>query len=319
MRPRTILVAGAAIVTLGLVVTAMSVLVTRCSEPAVLKEPDRTAKAPVLAGVLPSRSGKLANPAGLAWDGTRLYVCESDAGQLAVFDARGRRRGSIRIPAAAGAATAYPAAVCALGGGELAVVDTAGSRVVVARASDDGTARVVRAIASPKVLQPTAVASNGTRLFVADAADGTIKVFDAASSQVATLGADLNPRLTFVTGMAIDESELVVADSNAGRVVVLDSKTGAMLGTLQARFGLPRDVAALGSGRIAVADAFERRIAIFVDGKETGVIDQASVPGADMAAVRALAWDAGRARLFAADSRTGTVLAVDVPAGWGTR
>ncbi|MBC7266043.1 MAG: hypothetical protein H5T75_03595 [Coriobacteriia bacterium] len=319
MRPRTILVAGAAIVTLGLVVTAMSVLVTRCSEPAVLKEPDRTAKAPVLAGVLPSGSGKLANPAGLAWDGARLYVCESDAGQLAVFDARGRRRGSIRIPTAAGAAAAYPASVCALGGGELAIVDTAGSRVVVIRASDDGTARVVRAIASPKVLQPTAVASDGARLFVADAADGTIKVFDAVSSQVATLGADLNPRLTFVTGMAIDGSTIVVADSNAGRVVVLDSKTGAMLGTLQARFGLPRDVAALGSGRIAVADAFERRIAVFVDGKETGVIDQTSVPGADMAAVRALAWDAGRGRLFAADSRTGTVLAVDVPAGWGTR
>jgi DNA-binding beta-propeller fold protein YncE len=318
VRPRTVVRAGAAIVVIGLLATAISVLATRCSGPAVLKEPDRSATKPVLAGVLPGDSGRLANPIGLAWDGSRLYVCESDAGAVAVFDARGRRRGVIRVPAASGATTAYPVSVCVLEGDELALADTAGSRVVVVSAAGTGDARVKRTIGAPTVSQPTAVAADGRRLFVADAADGTIKVFDGPS-QVATLGADLDPPLTFVTGMAVADGALLVADSNAGRVVEMDARTGALVTTLQARFGLPRDVVALGNGRVAVADAFERSIVIFHDGERSGAIDAASVPGATLTSVRGLAWDAKRGRLFASDARTGTVVVCDVPATWGLR
>jgi DNA-binding beta-propeller fold protein YncE len=133
------------------------------------------------------------------------------------------------------------------------------------------------------------------------------------------LGADLDPKLTFVTGMAVSGATLLVADSNAGRVVELDARTGTLVRTLQARFGLPRDVVPLGNGRVAVADAFEQRIAVFHEGEQSGVIDAASVPGATLATVRALAWDDARGRLFAADSRTGTVVVYDVPAKWGAR
>ncbi len=320
VKPRTVLRIGAAIVVLGLIAALASVLVSRCSASAPLGDPDPKATKPVLAGVLPGDGGRLANPIGIAWDGKRLYVCESDAGSIAVFDARGVLRGRIEIPSASGATTAYPAAVCVLEGGDVAVVDAAASRVLVVDAGSFGEADVVREIGVQAGLsQPTALASSSGRLYVADASDGTIKVFDGGEKPVAVLGADLKPRLTFVTGMAVADSSLFVVDSNAGRVVELDAATGSLLGSVPARFTLPRGVATLGDGRVAVADAFERRIAVFFEGRQTGSIDASSVPGAPLGSLRGLAWDEERGRLFATDARSGSVGAYDVPRDWGKR
>lgn len=320
VKPRTVLRIGAAIVALGLTAALVSAFVTRCSGRAVLRDPDPDAASPSLAGILPGAGQGLANPIGMDWDGKRLYVCESDAGAVAVFDARGTLRGRIRISAASGATTAYPAAVCVLAGGDVAVVDSAAQRVVVLDASSYRTTKVVRQIdAGSGVRQPTAVASDGDRLLVADASDGTIKVFDAGAKPVAVLGSDLKPRITFVTGMAVAGGSLYVVDSNAGRVLELDRRTGSLVRVLPARFSLPRGVAALGDGRVAVSDAFERRIAFFFEGKETGSIDGSSVPGSPLQSLRGLAWDPKRGRLFAADAGSGVVGVYNVPARWGAR
>ncbi|MCX8006546.1 MAG: hypothetical protein N3B11_00310 [Coriobacteriia bacterium] len=320
VRPVAVIRAGAVIIVLGALVVGVGVLQSRCSGTATLREPDPRATRPVLAGVLPGGAETLANPVGLAWDGSRLYVCESDAGRIAVFDAAGRRTGTIRVPVASGAATAYPAAICTSENRTIAVVDAAAQRVLVINADTMGEARVVREIGgSAGVGQPTAVASVGGRLYVADASDGTIKVFDDGDRPVSVLAQDLNPKLTFVTSMSASDGSLYVVDSNAGRVIEMDVDTGTFRAALETRFTLPRGVAVLTGGRIAVADAFGGRVAVFSGTRQTGALDAGSVPGAPFRSIRALAWDGQRGRLFVADAGSGRVAAIDVPRVWGIR
>jgi DNA-binding beta-propeller fold protein YncE len=259
----------------------------------------------------------LSNPLGIVWDGERLYVAESDAGVVRVFDESGGNLGTIVLPVAGDATAVYPS-VMALADDRLAIVDNASSRVIVIDAAEydaNGTAEVLLTIGSgdDSPVQPTSVAYADGEYFVADAADGLVKVYDAQGALVRSIGEDLRPQLTYVGWMALDERGLIVADSNAGRVLVIDPATGAQRAVFADRYTLPRAVVPLGSTAVAVVDAFERAVSLTdAEGVRTESIDAQSVPQAPLASPRGAAWHAEDARLYVTDATGGRVIVFNV-------
>jgi DNA-binding beta-propeller fold protein YncE len=116
--------------------------------------------------------------------------------------------------------------------------------------------------------QPVGVAWDPQgRLLVADSVAGCVFVFDADGNSLGRLGTDL---LTRPSGLAVDPvgGRIVVADPAAHEVVVLD-----LAGRLAARFGgrgielgrfnFPTNVAFDGAGRLYVVDTLNFRVQVF--------------------------------------------------------
>ncbi|MBN2848489.1 MAG: hypothetical protein JXP72_08600, partial [Coriobacteriia bacterium] len=180
VRPRTIVIAMVAILLLVAAAVAAWILLEPAAPGRVrFAELSEDSTATVgLAGVFPAEEEPpLANPLGIAWDGERLFVAESDAGAVRIFDAEGGDLGVIVLPAAGDLPAAYPS-VLAIAGERLAIVDNAANRVIVVEAEPAEAADVLFTLGSgddaPR--QPTAVAYADGEFFVADAGDGTIKV-----------------------------------------------------------------------------------------------------------------------------------------------
>lgn len=273
-----------------------------------------------LAGVFPpAGEPALRNPLGIVTDGERLWVAESDAGIVSVFDAHGGRLGSLVIPTVERVHTAYPS-VLALAGDRLAVVDNASGRVIVVDAeppAGDETAEVLVVLGergeAPE--RPTAVAYGDGEYLVADAGDRTIKVYGENGEHVRTVVPALDPASTYPGGLALADGRLYVVDSNAGRVVVLDPSSGEQVGVFADRFTLPRAIASGPDGALAVSDAFARAVHLSdASGARYDTIDESTVPQAPLSSPRGVAWLAGDGRVYVTDATLGHVVVFNVRA-----
>jgi sugar lactone lactonase YvrE len=270
-----------------------------------------------LAGVFPSpERTPLANPLGVAWDGDRLFVAESDAGTIRVFDDRGGELGLIRLPLAKDIASVYPSALALVGDDRLAVVDNAASRVIVVSREPAEKAKVLLTLGGKTPpLQPTSLAYGAGEYFVFDASIGAVQVYDDAGARVRTIGADLQPRIVFASGMCLVDGVLYLADSNAGRIVAIDSADGAQRAVFPDRYSLPRSVAPMSDGRLAIVDTFERAVYITDDsGVRLDAISEKTLPDAFPSSPRGAAWVAESGRLYVTDATAGALLVYNVRA-----
>lgn len=316
VRPRTLVIVMALIV----VATVVAVWLTLgdASHPgrvdlASLSE-DSTATVG-LAGVFPPEDREaLANPLGIVTDGELLYVAESDAGRIRVFDDRGGEVGTIGLPRAKGMSTVYPSALALAAEGQLAVVDNAGSRVIVVSAEPAESAKIVMTLGgNGGTGQPTSVAYADGEYFVFDAALPGVRVFDSTGKADRTIAADLEPQIAFASGMAAAEGTLFVTDSNAGRVLALDAASGELRFIFDLRFTLPRAVVPAREGQAFVVDTFDRAIYVTdADGAGTDAIDEQSVPEGPLASPRGAAWLESEGRLYVTDAGTGRVVVYNV-------
>ncbi len=249
---------------------------------------------------------RLRNPLGIAADADRLYVAESDAGVVRVFSAEGESIAAIAVPVAAGVPRAQPGSLAFVAPGRLAVVDTAGKRVVVlSTAAGRGKLLGVAGGKGPGALrQPTAVAAVPDGMAIYDAADRSLKVYDANGRFVRRVDEGLRPSLTFVGGMALGGDRLYVADSNASRVVVLDGSRSDSSAVLPERFSLPRGLASWPGG-VLVADPFAPAVDVFdLAGKLLG---RADAPRGGRWSPMGVAWSAATGRVYVTDPSAGTV------------
>jgi len=256
----------------------------------------------------------LLNPLGIDIHEDTLYVAESDGGRVSLFSLDGSAMGSIVIPVAQGAPSAYPADVAVLGEDRLVVVDNAGLRVLIMRTDPTDDEPVVGIIGeddeTSRPRQPTAVAVGSDEIFVADAEDQTIKVYGPDGVFIRVLAGDLEQPLTFVGGMAVTDGELVVTDSNAGRVIVLDRNTGVLKRTLPDTRVLPRGVCLGAEGEILTVDTFER--AVFrttTEGVQIDVIEGDVDGEAALSSPRDVAWSQTVTMAFVTDASSGHVVA----------
>lgn len=274
--------------------------------------PESTATVSFAGAFPPAGRPPIARPLGIDGDGERLFVAEADAGLISMRSYDGALIATFTVEPAVDAAAFYPVDVAILPDGTLGVVDTAGSRVVWI--DPDAPERSGDLLGSVEVLQPTAIDASDTEVFVADAVSATILAFTLDEpAEIRGLGGTLDPPLSFAGGLVYHDSTLLVADSNAGRVLVLDAASGEQVGFVEQRLELPRDMAVLTNERIAVVETFARRVAIF---DSTGVTLADTVgderterlsPGGVLAAPEGVLWDPDALRLYVTDAASGQV------------
>jgi DNA-binding beta-propeller fold protein YncE len=265
----------------------------------------------------------LVNPLGVAVIGERVFVAESDAGVIREFAADGGRVRTIALPRASEAKPAYPADLAVIDENTLAVMEAASARVLVVSLganADEPIALGVEDLATaPK--QPTAVARLADGIAVADGRDHDIKVYDTSGAYLRTLGAGLEPPLTFPGGMSLVGGRLYVADSNSGRVLALDPETGAQVGALTAPLQLPRGIAAVDGGRLLVVSTFGRSLTLF---DAVGTLTSSVTPHSDgidstarLVLPRGVAWMAATGRAYVSDAGSGRIRVYNVAAAAG--
>ncbi len=250
-------------------------------------------------------------PLAIDGDGERMFVVESNPGQISVRGYDGSLLETFTIPAAQDAPGFFPIDVAVLDDGRLGVVDAAAARVVIVDPDDPETFELLDE--GPAMLQPTSIEASGGLIAVADAGDASVRVYDADGGFERVLGRDLQPQLTFVGGMLIDEAVIWIADSNAGRVIGLDPRTGEMITSLQQRFDLPRGIALSLGSRLSIVDTFAREVVLFdpvdqviadiVANEDTERFDE----GGQLDAPESAFWDATEDRLYVVDPGQGRV------------
>jgi hypothetical protein len=119
-----------------------------------------------------------------------------------------------------------------------------------------------------------------------------------------------------VGGMCGSLGTLLVADSNAGRVIALDPRDGSDLGLLESRFDLPRGVAGDGEDRTFVVDQFGRTIqAAGPDRRELWRIGGSGATDTWLVEPRGIVYVGGPSRLYVTDASTGTIKRFDLRLG----
>ena len=267
------------------------------------------------AGQFPSlESPALAEPRGIDADGERLFVALSGTGAVGVFGYDGARIATISIPPAEGAPVAYPIDVDVISAERVAVVDTSGSRLVFVNPEDpEAQLQALEATGEFALSQPTSAEFFDGELFVADASDQSIKVFDANGDPLRVIGKDLTPPLAFIGGMHMSDGLLWVSDSIAGRVLALSPEDGTVVNSLQERFDLPRGMISAMANRLLVAEAFAGTVGMFYvgDGSALESIGDPATEGLDrgglMTKPEAVWWDAKNSRAYITDSTQGRV------------
>ncbi len=308
----------ALVVVLGLTTLVMLWLVSRPTSGVKLRGfPPGSDATVAYAGRFPAAGRPaLLSPLGIVTDEERLYVAEADAGCIRVFGLSGEELATITVPVAPGARVAYPVDLALVGQDRIAVVDTAGRRVVVMPTdvrsrSDALTCGSEDASSAPQ--HPTAVAAFDGDVYVADAGAGEIRVYDESGAYVRSLGGDEQPRLTYVGSLCVLGDTLYVTDANAGRVLAFDCVTGERESVSPQPFTLPRGIAVGPAGRVIVVDTLARTCHILsASGERVDVIDGNTSGDGALSSPRDVAWVGDTGRAYVTDAGTGHVVVFNV-------
>lgn len=316
VRPRTLVIAMAAVVLVAAGVGWYLALGQTPPGRVELRDFSEDETATVgIAGSFPGEGGTaLSNPLGVAWDGDTLYVAESDAGRISLFDERGGSLGSIAVSPADDQGAFYPSSLALADDDRLAIVDNAASRVVVVPTEPAEAAEVLLVLGGTKAPgQPTAVSYADGEYFVFDAAASAVLVYGTEGEYLRTLGDGLQPKVSFASAMCILDGRLYLADTNAGRVIALDADTGEQTLVFADRYTLPRAVVPLEGDTLAVVDTFDQAVYITSsDGERRDVIDAESVPDGVLSSPRGAAWVSSSQRLYVTDAVSGIVAVYNV-------
>ncbi len=242
----------------------------------------------------------------LSEDGSSLFVSLPVAADVAVIDTRGFRMSNlIELPKGSVPTTLLP-----LPGGALAVVLSARGTLTIARPDGSGPTAPVGIGAGP-----TALAEAAGILYAASA-DGKVTAIDATTGQVrasAALPAG-EPSLS----VAKDGSALYVASRTAAGIQILDARTLASRGTIEAAPGVTAFALTPKGSHLIALDGDTSRM-LLADLKEGRVVDEARVADApveiavshDYAYVRGLEGDHFTV-VELADLERGTISPVEV-------
>lgn len=148
------------------------------------------------------------NPAGIAFDGSHLWVANLDADTVS------------KVDPVTGAATAYP-----VGDGPFSVAYD-GTSVWVTNSLGNTVSRIVPATGASTQfatgVRPHGIAFDGTSIWIANNADDTVGRMDPLTGAMTTFPVQNSP-----TGVAYDGTSIWVANNDTGSVSQVDPLTGA--------------------------------------------------------------------------------------------
>jgi sugar lactone lactonase YvrE len=297
---------------------------TVTSLPVPLPPTGSVAELPVINAALPSADTTPGGATGVAVSGDRVYVAES-------------RKGFVRVTTRDGSAVATIGAgwlrtpvYVAVGpvDGRLYVSDRGRREVEVFSATGERLGVVTPQGPSGEATEgawlPLALgfAPDGV-LYVADSAEPQrVDVFSATGSRIASLGADVpdgrtGGKFAFPNGIAASTDEVLVADSNNGRLLVFD-RSGAFVRQVMID-GIPRGVVVLGDGRIVLVDAAGGSVEVLdAQGQMLGAVTGQAADGASLVAPAGVALSED-GTLYVVDSATGRVFTASTPEVVGGR
>lgn len=222
----------------------------------------------------------VSRPLGVAVSpaGDRIYATESDGErETKVFDRDGRPVGSLNPPGT-DAATRVPVYVAVSPEGEVYVSDRQSGAIHVYA----GGGAYLRAVVAPEGLAgpwaPLALAfDNSGNLLVTNLGQGRhgALVLDREGRLLRQVGEE--DQFSFPNGIAVTPSgELLLADSNNGRVVAVDEQ-GKIAWTLKSAaangaLALPRGLAVDANGRLYVADPVSHAVSAYELGQEKATL-----------------------------------------------
>jgi DNA-binding beta-propeller fold protein YncE len=209
---------------------------------------------------------KVDKPYGVAVYDGKIYVCDTNA-SVAVFDLKEKSFGALKGAVGPGALR-QPTNISIEADGTKYVADPVRGQVVVFDRNDD----YVKAYGTEGAWRPVDAVPFEDRLYVADVANGLVKVFDKQSGeQLKTIGDKGEPseRLDRPTNLAFDrEGYLFVTDFGRFQVLKFDrdghfkamfGKVGDNLG----HFARPKGISVDREGRLYAVDAAFNNVQIF--------------------------------------------------------
>jgi DNA-binding beta-propeller fold protein YncE len=209
---------------------------------------------------------RIDKPYGIGIHDGKLYVCDTNA-TVIVLDLKQKRYSGLRGAVGSGKLI-QPINISIEADGTKYVADPARGQVVAFDVNDD----YLQAYGTPGNWRPVDGVPFDDRLYVADVANGLVRVFDKASGEmVKTIGDRGEPaeRLDRPTNLAFDkEGYLYVTDVGRFQVVKFDrdghfkatfGKPGDNLG----HFARPKGIALDREGRLYAADASFNNVQIF--------------------------------------------------------
>jgi sugar lactone lactonase YvrE len=212
------------------------------------------------------RELKVDKPYGVALFDGRIYVCDTNAG-VVVFDLKAKTFERYKGAVGPGALQ-QPVNIAIAADGTKYVADPARGQVV-AFGPDDA---YVRAYGDSGSWRPVDAVPFGDRLYVADSANGTVRVFDVKSGEVVRLIGDKGEpeeRLARPTNLAFDDKgTLYVSDVGRFQVVKFD-RDGHMRGTVGklgdnlGHFARPKGIAVDRDGHLFAVDAAFNNVQVF--------------------------------------------------------
>ncbi|MCO6435929.1 MAG: hypothetical protein J5J06_02450 [Phycisphaerae bacterium] len=206
-------------------------------------------------------------PAGIAFHGSSLYICDTDANVVHVWNLE--EGIAVRLGDAGTNALAKPVDVAVGDDGTVYVADT-GLEEVVCFAPDGSAGKRFRPEGKEK-FQPVALAVHAGQLYVADVAGLTIDVFGSESGTTARSIAlpSVDDRKVFPVGLAFSATgNLLVSDGMGSRVVEIDDegkvlKTIGRPGDRYGDLGRPRHIDIGPDGVLYIADAAFAHVHLF--------------------------------------------------------
>lgn len=266
------------------------------------------------AGAIPSfDEAPLPRPLGLDGDADRLYVALADAAAVAVFGFDGTLEETLPVATAEGAARATPVDLALLSDGRLAVVDTAGRRVLVVDPRDPNSRgeEFTGGIGAGRISNPTAIEAAGGSIYVADASDGSVSEYSEAGVLLRSVTFE-RPLPAFIGGLSVSGDALWVSDSNAGRVISVDLRTARQTSVLPRELALPRGIAVTDEGEVMVAETFGRRVSVSgPEGELLTTFPDATTESVGeeglLMAPESLFWDDRASRLYVSDVTDGRI------------
>ncbi len=209
---------------------------------------------------------QLDKPYGVAIFDGRIYVCDTNT-TVIVLDLKKKQFSSMAGAVGPGRLT-QPENISIEADGTKYVADPVRGQIVVFDRAD----AYVRAIGEPGAWKPVDAVPFGDRLYVADNANGLVKVFDKVTGELLkTIGDQGDPaeRLDRPTNLSFDrDGDLYVTDVGRFQVVKFDrdghfKSTIGKLGDNMGHFARPKGTAIDREGRLYAVDAAFNNVQIF--------------------------------------------------------
>ena len=194
-------------------------------------------------GEILSRVDSLDRPMHIAAQDGKVYIPQYGNDQIAIRDA------DKLMPMVVGDSLDAPAGI-AIDGNAIAIADFYNHRIVWTANGTDWSAFGKEGNAHGEFYYPTDVHLTTDKIFVADAYNNRVQVFDRQGNFIITIGED--QKMNAATGLYVEDGSVFVTDFENNRVLVFDTE-GNLMQEIKNGIAKPTDIL-IRNGQLVVAN-----------------------------------------------------------------